>query len=195
MVLPSSPRARRAIRILVILFVVSIFFNLVLRLYNFANLFRFFEEQPGTLVFQRELLDAYNARQAQNDTSAVPVIPKILHQVYHNWTDPENTVITLPDDWAAARQSCIDLNPGWEFKLWTIENSRNFIEDEFPWFTATYDNYKFPVQRVDVIRYFALRHYGGIYIDLDNVSPRLTDGEYHLHFCYLLQRSFRSLES
>jgi inositol phosphorylceramide mannosyltransferase catalytic subunit len=32
----------------------------------------------------------------------------------------------------------------------------------------TYDRYRYPVQRVDAVRYFLLLHYGGIYLDLDN---------------------------
>lgn len=51
-----------------------------------------------------------------------------------------------------------------------MADSRTFLEDEFPWFVSTYDGYKFPIQRVDVMRYFLIRHYGGIYLDMDNVS-------------------------
>jgi mannosyltransferase OCH1-like enzyme len=41
---------------------------------------------------------------------------------------------------------------------------------EYPWFLETWDNYRFPIQRADSIRYFILAHHGGIYVDLDNVS-------------------------
>ncbi len=61
--------------------------------------------------------------------------------------------------------------PPWQ--LWTEKASRDFIELEYPWFLKTYDRYSFPVQRVDAVRYFLLLHYGGIYIDLDNV--RISD--------------------
>ena len=33
-----------------------------------------------------------------------------------------------------------------------------------------YDSYRFPIQRIDALKYFILRHFGGIYVDLDNVS-------------------------
>ncbi|GAW20455.1 hypothetical protein ANO14919_099610 [Xylariales sp. No.14919] len=168
MALTISPRARRVLKILIILIIFSLLLDFIRRLYNFSNLFGFFKGHSGVVLTQQDILDDYNARQGQNDTGAVPVIPKILHQVFHNWTDPENPVIALPEDWERARQSCIALNPDWEYKLWTAKNSRDFIEEEFSWFLKTYDNYKFPIQRVDVIRYFALRHFGGIYIDLDN---------------------------
>jgi mannosyltransferase OCH1-like enzyme len=56
-----------------------------------------------------------------------------------------------------------------KFKLWTAKSSREFIEKEYPWFLKTYDSYPFGVQRNDALRYFLMRHFGGIYIDLDNV--------------------------
>src|ERR1700761_5206189 len=46
--------------------------------------------------------------------------------------------------------------------------SQLFIANEYPHFLATYDGYRYPVQRVDALRYFLMRHYGGIYMDLDN---------------------------
>lgn len=51
--------------------------------------------------------------------------------------------------------------------LWTDASSREFIAEHYPWFLDTFDNYEFPIQRADVIRYFVLYHYGGIYLDLD----------------------------
>lgn len=39
----------------------------------------------------------------------------------------------------------------------------------YPWFIETWDSYIYPIERADAIRYFALVHFGGIYIDLDDV--------------------------
>ncbi|KAI0154255.1 nucleotide-diphospho-sugar transferase [Xylariaceae sp. FL1272] len=164
-----SPRARRIIKYLATFFLLAFLISLIVRLYNFANLFQFFRPHSGIKASQQEVLDAWHDQSSSNaPTSPELVIPKILHQVFHNWTDPSSTVVDLPEDWERARQSCIDWNPDWEYKLWTAKKSRAFIEEEFPWFLDTYDGYKYPVQRVDVIRYFALSVFGGIYIDLDN---------------------------
>lgn len=106
------------------------------------------------------------------------IIPKIIHQTYKNET--------IPDVWVEAQQSCIDLHPDYEYivrcqnysqlgsanemyQLWTNEMSRDFIAAEYPWFLETFDGYQFPIQRADSIRYFVLAHYGGTYIDLDDV--------------------------
>ncbi len=41
------------------------------------------------------------------------------------------------------------------------------MQEHYPWFLPTYLSYPYTIQRVDVLRYFILHHYGGIYIDLD----------------------------
>jgi len=62
--------------------------------------------------------------------------------------------------------------------LWSDASSRNFIAEYYPWFLSTFDGYVYPIQRADVIRYFVLHRFGGIYMDLDigcrrNMDPLL----------------------
>lgn len=57
-------------------------------------------------------------------------------------------------------------------QLWNDETSRTFFQDEYPWFLPVYDQLPEKVQKVDILKYFLMRHYGGIYIDLDNVCMR-----------------------
>ncbi|KAK6855569.1 mannosyl phosphorylinositol ceramide synthase protein [Apiospora arundinis] len=137
--------------------------NTAKNVYDFANLFGVFEPHAGVRITQREVAGAHSKGSADPRR---PVVPKILHQIFHSWKDPDNH--TLPAHWEKACQTCLDLNPTWEHKLWTNENSRAFLEEHFAWFLPTYDGYKLPIQRVDVLRYFVIRHYGGIYLDLDN---------------------------
>lgn len=99
------------------------------------------------------------------------LIPKIIHQTYKT--------NSIPDIWKEGQQSCIDLNPDYQYILWTDEMARDFIAEQYPWFLKTFDDYPYPIERADVIRYFILSHYGGIYIDLDdgcarNLDPLLT---------------------
>ncbi|KAL2126465.1 hypothetical protein VTI74DRAFT_852 [Chaetomium olivicolor] len=125
-----------------------------------------FFQHAGIPVTQQQAADEYE----NGGDKRIQHIPKIVHQVFHNWKDPGND--TLPADWVAVRQNCMDLNPSFEFKLWTEEASRDFIEKEYAWFLRTYDGYRHKVQRVDAVRYFLLLHYGGIYMDLDNGCKR-----------------------
>ena len=59
--------------------------------------------------------------------------------------------------------------------LWTDASSREFIAEHYPWFLDTFDNYTYPIQRADAIRYFVLYHFGGVYIDLDIGCLRPVD--------------------
>ena len=59
--------------------------------------------------------------------------------------------------------------------LWTDASSREFIAKHYSWFLDTFDNYSYPIQRADAIRYFVLYHFGGIYIDLDIGCLRPVD--------------------
>ncbi|EED12450.1 MIPC synthase subunit (SurA), putative [Talaromyces stipitatus ATCC 10500] len=95
------------------------------------------------------------------------IIPKIIHQTYINES--------IPEHWIEPQQSCINLHPDYEYKLWTNEKSREFIAKEYPWFLETFDGYRYPIQRADAIRYFVLAYYGGTYIDLDDGCQRRLD--------------------
>jgi mannosyltransferase OCH1-like enzyme len=153
---------------------------LISRLLFFKSIFF---EHAGIRLTQPQVATA-----ASNNTNIQPV-PKIVHHVFHNWREPGND--ELPSEWATIRKECQDLNPGFEFRvrvdrhprhsrllpadapflqLWTEKASRDFIETEYPWFLNAYDGYRYPVQRVDAVRYFLMLHYGGIYMDLDNVG-------------------------
>ncbi|ODV82312.1 glycosyltransferase family 32 protein [Suhomyces tanzawaensis NRRL Y-17324] len=95
------------------------------------------------------------------------IIPKIIHQTYKS--------TKIPEEWKPGQQACIDLHPDYTYILWTDDKARSFIEREYPWFLKTWDSYPYPIQRADAIRYFALVHYGGVYIDLDDGCERRLD--------------------
>ncbi|KAG4428941.1 hypothetical protein IFR05_015574 [Cadophora sp. M221] len=154
--------------------------------FHIISFIHLFFEHAGLSINQDEILEAFiKDTHATEAANRIQQIPKIIHQVFHNWADPGND--TLPTDWTVVSGTCKALNEGWEYMLWTESTSRQFIKDEYPWMLSTYDGYRFPVQRVDAVRYFLLFHYGGIYLDLDNgclqnLSPLLyyplwtTDG-------------------
>lgn len=86
-------------------------------------------------------------------------IPRIIHQTWKSET--------LPPDWKDLSEACRNMMSDYDYMLWTDASSREFIAEHYSWFLDTFDDYKFTIQRADVIRYFALYHYGGIYLDLD----------------------------
>ena len=86
------------------------------------------------------------------------MIPKIIHQT---WKTTQ-----VPDHWKESHERWKSI-PGWEYKLWTDEDNRNLIKDNYPWFLEKFDSYKYGIQRADAIRYFILHKFGGVYCDLD----------------------------
>jgi hypothetical protein len=159
---------KRGLTWLPTLILVAFVLFIVTRLLAFAQLFGKLGPHAGIEITQKEVFAAHKATVPDPRN---PVVPKILHQIFHNWKNASDN--TLPEDWANMRQMCIDRNPDWEFKMWNAENSQTFIEDTFPWFLSTYIGYRYAIQRVDTMRYFAIRYFGGIYLDLDNVSCSL----------------------
>ncbi|CAI4036818.1 hypothetical protein SMKI_16G1160 [Saccharomyces mikatae IFO 1815] len=95
------------------------------------------------------------------------LIPKIIHQTYKTED--------IPEHWKEGRQKCLDLHPDYKYILWTDEMAHEFIKEKYPWFLDTFENYKYPIERADAIRYFILSHYGGVYIDLDDGCERKLD--------------------
>ncbi|KAK0446464.1 glycosyltransferase family 32 protein [Desarmillaria tabescens] len=107
--------------------------------------------------------DRWNA----TEHGRVERVPRLLHQT-------AKTDILL-EKWRSVSLQCRNLMPDYEYMLWTDESSRKFINEHYPWFLRTYDGYRFPIQRADVIRYFVLYHYGGVYYDVDIGCKRPLD--------------------
>jgi mannosyltransferase OCH1-like enzyme len=94
-------------------------------------------------------------------------IPKIIHQTWKTES--------LPDCYDRWSKNIKEMHPGWEYKLWTDKDNRNFIKENYSWFLDIYDNYDKNIKRVDAVRYFLLYHYGGIYIDMDMTTIKKLD--------------------
>ena len=73
------------------------------------------------------------------------------------------------------RDSWLNFNPNWYYKLWNQKESRDFIKKFYPEHLQLYDGYKFAIQKCDAVRYFLLHRYGGLYIDMDYVCCKSWD--------------------
>ncbi|KAK0389898.1 hypothetical protein NLU13_3471 [Sarocladium strictum] len=110
--------------------------------------------------------DVTMASYEQTQTSAAPYedkVPAILHHILLG----NQNASTWKTEWTEARKSCLDLHPGWEAKLWTDDNAEEFVAKEFPDQLSVWKGYKYPVERVDSLRYMVLYHYGGAILDMD----------------------------
>jgi mannosyltransferase OCH1-like enzyme len=87
-------------------------------------------------------------------------VPK---RIFQTWVSKTK----LPANFAYWRASFLDNNPDYAFDLWDDADNRAFISRYFPWFLPVYDAYPAEIYRVDMVRYFYLYLFGGLYADLD----------------------------
>lgn len=81
---------------------------IVARLLVFKQIFF---QHSGIAITQTQVAELFD----YDKETRAQLIPKIIHQVFHNWHDPGND--TLPSDWRDVRQTCIDTNPDWEYNV------------------------------------------------------------------------------
>ena len=76
-----------------------------------------------------------------------------------------------------------------QYKLWTADEVDTLIQQKAPeWLQHLYTTVRFPVQRVDVVRFFILYLYGGLYADLDVFPNRETFPLVPLGMCKMKAR-------
>jgi mannosyltransferase OCH1-like enzyme len=87
------------------------------------------------------------------------MIPKIIHQTWK--TDQ------VPKKWLPFVATVRELNPDWQYKLWTDEDNDEFVKREYPEFYNIFRSFSRGIMRADVIRYLIMNKIGGVYLDLD----------------------------
>lgn len=95
------------------------------------------------------------------------MIPKIIHQIWINDTFLGKPKKEVPDNWKNSINQWKALHPTWKHILWTDDLVINYLSTYHPEALILYKSYEYLIQRADMIRYFILYDYGGIYCDLD----------------------------
>ena len=88
---------------------------LIFLVFRITSIVHLFSKHAGIILTQEQVAQAYY--EARFDLKS-PTIPRIIHQIYHNWTDPSNE--SLPNDWEETRQTCIDFNKNWENRVCSV---------------------------------------------------------------------------
>lgn len=68
-----------------------------------------FFEHSGIAITQNEIANAHNKK---TPDLRPQLIPKIIHQVFHEWGNK-----SMPADWEELRQTCINTNCDWEYMV------------------------------------------------------------------------------
>ncbi len=95
------------------------------------------------------------------DTSKIPTL------IMQTWKTEK-----LPKHWQESQDSIRNKMKNWKYVLMTDSDNRNFVLQYFPDYIHIYDNFKHPIQRVDMIRPMWLYIHGGVYMDLDYVVQK-----------------------
>lgn len=112
------------------------------------------------------------------------MIPKLIHFV---WVQGN-----LPDKYKPYVKSWVTYNPDYEVRIWNQDEFlKEVAEDTLPIVTTTFMNEYHKQNRMafksDLIRVYALKKYGGVYVDTDIQCLRpMADTEFvsDIMFCY-----------
>ena len=101
------------------------------------------------------------------------MIPRTIHQIFINFKDRE--IHEIPDYWVDRHKTktyCEKNNI--ELILWGEAELLELLK-EYPEFSPLWEDFRYPIQKVDFMRYLILYHYGGVYMDLDIYPMRDMD--------------------
>lgn len=136
------------------------------------------DSQISFSSFPLSYTEALNASRSSGDAlldfdyaSVFPVskIPRRIHFIWFQDLYSSHTALTLNSH---APDLCRYYNPTYDIQIWNTTDASEFIKTEYPWFLSTYNDYRYPIQRIDALKYFILYHFGGVYMDLDIACRR-----------------------
>lgn len=107
---------------------------------------------------EHDAFDITFSNYSQHQTSAAPYddrVPPIIHHV------SLGSGAATHSKWMEVRQTCLDIHPGWEAMLWTDDKANAFVAEKFPELLSMWESYRYPIQKIDSLRYMILYHYGG----------------------------------
>jgi mannosyltransferase OCH1-like enzyme len=138
-----------------------------------------FDDFPTEYAKRLNESRANNQQPQESDYSSTyngTKIPRTIHYIWFERIYPGHEGPSGgPSIGFGSPQLCRAHNPSYEIRMWNATIAREFLSNEYAWFLPTYDNYKYPIQKVDALKYFALYHFGGVYMDLDVACRRSLD--------------------
>lgn len=88
---------------------------------------------------------------------------KIIHQIWYDMGNGKN----IPDKYKPFQESWKKNHPMWEYVLWNEEMGDALIRLHYPQYYDVYKDVKYPIMKIDILRYCILDKYGGMYADID----------------------------
>jgi mannosyltransferase OCH1-like enzyme len=97
----------------------------------------------------------------------INTIPKIIHL-----TCKEKKV---PSTYVPLLSRLTQMHPDWEIKVYDDNEARQLVMNNFPEMLASFDSYRFPIQRTDIFRVLVVYVHGGFYLDMDMYCLKKLD--------------------
>jgi mannosyltransferase OCH1-like enzyme len=155
-----QPNYKISITILLLVLFSLIYFRIFLRLtlVTVALPITWFSSSDFFISQERDDFDVTFANYSVDQHSSQPMypdlIPPVLHQILLGSGGPK-------PKWFEARSNCLKYHPGWDAHIWTDENAGTFVAEKFPHLKEMWESYRYPIQKIDALRYMVLHEYGG----------------------------------
>ena len=165
---PSGVRVRLVLIAAGLMTISTLWFtrNLLYTTWTLATLNVFWHDNGANFILsEKDDFDITFANFSTHQLSAEPyrdLVPPIIHHIALG--DNEGKWRTR---WGDAVQSCIDWHPDWESHVWTDGKAEKFVAHDYPELKPLWDNYRYPVERIDALRYMLLHAFGGVILDMD----------------------------
>jgi mannosyltransferase OCH1-like enzyme len=90
-----------------------------------------------------------------------------LHYIWIDFKNEMNDSPKIPQNLLKKMQNCSKVNPDYEVMVWNGPLCHKLLVEHFPSYVELYDSLPYPIMRCDMIRFFILYRYGGLYVDFD----------------------------
>lgn len=100
-------------------------------------------------------------------------IPKIIHYIWFNFKNTLKGEI-IPQKYLNNIEEVKQMNPTYKVYVWYESDANLLVKNKFSYF------YKYfmildPIEKVDSFKYILMYHFGGIYLDTDNICYKSLD--------------------
>jgi mannosyltransferase OCH1-like enzyme len=100
---------------------------------------------------------------------------KIIHQIWFGTIPNKKEAKKAFKGLRKYRDSWLIKNPNWMYMCWDLNNCDMLVKKFYTQHLEMYKKYPYQIQKCDVVRYFILHRYGGLYADMDYYCNRSFD--------------------
>lgn len=107
---------------------------------------------------------------------------KTIHQIWFDLGNGKN----IPDKYKKYQESWKMNHKDWKYVLWDEIMGDNLMKNHFTHYFDLYKNVKYPIMKIDILRYCILYKFGGMYVDMDynclnNFDNYLMENQYEIY--------------